>query len=77
MRFQMLGRFAQVALITVILVFGSLLVIGSFDIPGWSDAHHGYESYVEAHGGIFLWYIGGTYRHVHYKHSGHGDTIHD
>ena len=49
-----LRRIAQVTLLTAVLVFGALLIVGSFNTPSWSDPHHGYEHYYEKgyrHGG--------------------------
>lgn len=38
-------RIAQVTLLTAVLVFSTLLVVGSFNTPSWSDGHHTEESY--------------------------------
>lgn len=43
-------RIAQVTLLTAALVFGAMLMIGSFDTPGWAHPHHGGEVYVGALG---------------------------
>ena len=49
--FGYMRRIAQVTLLVVLIVFGSLLVIGSFDTPGWS--HHHYVQ--EAYAGFSIW----------------------
>jgi len=64
---------AQVTLLTAVLVFGALLIVGSFDSPGWSDAHHGWEhtwtEYV-----AFCWiHLDITMSHTRYLNGDHDD----
>ncbi|MYC74671.1 hypothetical protein F4X10_02725 [Candidatus Poribacteria bacterium] len=71
-------RTAQVVMLTFLLVFGTLLMVGSFEMPGWSDAHHGDSYYADVHYKVaWIWYMGKTVLHEDYESGGHGDdTIH-
>jgi hypothetical protein len=58
-------RIAQITLLTVVLVFGTLLIVGSFNNIGWSDAHHG-----ESHTGPHYFHLNNGHHDVqHIKHS--------
>ena len=70
-------RTAQVIALTFVLVFGTLLMVGSFDVPVWSDSHHGYESTRMGHETVVLFfYIGKVSTITYYHNSGHGETNH-
>ena len=71
-------RTAQVAVLTCVLIFGTLLMLGSFETTGWSDSHHGFEYTREIHYEIFyVWYKGRSKLEKHYESGGHSDdTIH-
>ena len=70
-------RSAQVAVLTCLLVFGSLLMLGGFETTGWSDSHHGYETSNVTHETVFLCFYIGEHTHQKYYHnSGHGNTNH-
>lgn len=66
-------RIAQITLLTVVLVFGTLLIVGSFNNIGWSDAHHG-----ESHSGPHYFHLDNghhdpkTVKHGAYVNGGHG-----
>ena len=67
--FGYMRRIAQVTILTFVLVFGSLLVVGSFDTPGWSHAHDTDENY----GGFTALFLKIHWGDEHYKgvtHSG-------
>lgn len=55
-------RIAQITLLTTVLVFGSLLLVGSFDTPVWSHGghHHTWSKKVSKHKGGFWIYWGST-----------------
>ena len=61
--FGYMRRIVQVISLTFVLVFCSLLVVGSFDTPGWSDSHETDEGY----GGIDIWGIPIHWGIEHYK----------
>ena len=70
-------RTVQVAALTFVLVFGSLLMVGNFETPGWSDSHHGYETSKVTHETVFLFFYIGEHSHQKYYHnSGHSNTNH-
>ncbi|MYC74670.1 hypothetical protein F4X10_02720 [Candidatus Poribacteria bacterium] len=70
-------RTAQVVMLTFLLVFGTLLMVGSFEMPGWSDSHHGYEKTRMGHETVFLlFYVGKETTIKYYHNSGHSDTNH-
>ena len=71
-------RTVQVATLTFVLVFGMLLMIGGFEMPVWSDPHHGGTSYHKKHGTVMFFLYGGvTMEHAFYVNGGHGNTTHD
>ena len=56
-------RIAQITALTLVLVFGTLLVVGSFDTPVWSSSdHRGSETH--NYSGISVWklniHVGGS-----------------
>ena len=70
-------RTAQVAVLTCVLIFGTLLMLGSFGTTGWSDSHHGFETSNETHETvIFFFYIGEHTHQEYYENGGHGNTNH-
>ena len=70
-------RTAQVVMLTCVLIFGTLLILGSFETTGWSDSHHGYGHTKTVHNDwIFWWYTGETIVHEEYSNGGHGNTSH-
>ena len=69
-------RTAQVAILTFVLSFGVLLMIGGFNVPVWSDSHHGYSFENSVHKSRILWYSGATHVHREYHNGGHGDATH-
>lgn len=64
-------RIAQVTLLTAVLVFSTLLVVGSFDSSVWSDAHHGGSVTVTFHEGSWWNYKGHTRSVTVYVNGGH------
>lgn len=62
----------QVVALTFVLLFGALLMVGSFETPGWSDPVHVVQE--TTHETVFYFYLPLTT--THYVHSGHGDTSH-
>lgn len=65
-------RIIQVVALTFVLVFGTLLMVGSFEMPGWSDPVHVLQE--TTHVRVWPFYLLVTT--THYVHSGHGDTEH-
>ena len=66
-------RIAQITLLTVVLVFGTLLIVGSFNSIGWSDAHHG-----DSHTGPHYYHVANDHhgamnaKHSAYVNGQHG-----
>ena len=70
-------RIVQVTLLTMVLVFGAMLIVGSLDTPGWSDPHHGYSTKGKIHVQIVPWvYAGAEVEHEAYVNGGHGSQSH-
>lgn len=42
-------RITQVVALTFVLLFCTLLVVGSFDTLGWSDEHHTHRHEIQEH----------------------------
>ena len=75
----MISRFrrsTQVVVLTCMLVFGSLLMLGSFEMPSWSDPHHGGSYYHKIHKSFLIFYYGHTMHEGSYASGGHGNTSH-
>ena len=58
-------RVLQVSVVTAVLVFGSLLILGTFDNVGWSDDHHG-KSHT---GSAYMTKMKDVHELVHQTHS--------
>lgn len=70
-------RMTQVAILTCMLVFGTLLMVGSFEAPVWSDPHHGKSVKHKIHQTWFFFLYGGHETHQNfYQNGGHGNTSH-
>ena len=70
-------RLVQVVVLTFVLVFGTLVMVGSFDTPSWSDSHHGYEKKKVTHETVLLFfYMGKESSQTFYHNSGHSNTSH-
>ena len=65
-------NFAQVVALPCVLVFGGLVMVGSFEVPVWSHPATIHEETVTTHD-TYFWFIysGKTETRYYYEHSSH------
>ena len=64
-------RIIQVVALTFVLVFGTLLIVGSFEMPAWSHPHSVHKETTRDHIHFLGIYTGRTTTVTHYIHNGH------